>query len=64
MRVNGLAVRSQLGDVELRPLRASDDPAALGAADCVLFTVKSYDCEAAAETLRPALGADTFVVPC
>ena len=63
MRVNGLAVRSQLGDVELRPIRASDEPAALGTADCILFTVKSYDCEAAAEALRPALGADTFVVP-
>ena len=32
MRVHGLAVRSLLGDVELRPVRASDDPAALGAA--------------------------------
>ena len=63
MRENGLAVRSPLGDVELRPVRASEDPAAFGAADCVLFTVKSYDCEAAAEALRPALGAETCVVP-
>ena len=29
MRENGLAVRSELGDVELRPVRASDDPAAI-----------------------------------
>ncbi len=63
MREKGLAVRSQLGDVELRPVRASDDPAAFGAADCVLFTVKTYDCESAAKAVRPALGADTFVVP-
>ena len=63
MRANGLVVRSQLGDVELRPVSASGDPAAFGAADCVLFTVKSYDCETAAEAVRPALGADTFVVP-
>ena len=63
MRENGLAVRSQRGDVELRPVRASDDPAAFGPADCVLFTVKTYDCEAAAEVLRPALGAGTYVVP-
>ena len=63
MRENGLAVRSELGDVELRPVRTSDDPAAFGAADCVLFTVKSYDRETAAEALRPALGANTFVVP-
>ena len=63
MRENGLAVRSVLGDLALRPVSASDEPAAFGAADCVLFTVKSYDCEAAAEALRPALGADAFVVP-
>ena len=63
MRASGLAVRSQLGDVELRPVRASDDPAAFGPADCVLFTVKTYDCESAAQAVRPALGDDTFVVP-
>ena len=63
LRENGLAVRSQLGDVVLRPVRASDDPAAFGPPDCVLFTVKTYDCEAAAEALRPVLGGDTFVVP-
>ena len=63
MRENGLAVRSELGDVELRPVRASDDPAAFGAPDCVLFTVKTYDCEAAAEAVRPALGAETCVLP-
>ena len=63
MRERGLAVRSQLGDVEIRPIRASEDPAEFGAADCVLFTVKTYDCEAASEAVRPALGADTFVVP-
>ena len=63
MRENGLAIRSQLGDVELRPVAASEDPAAFGVADCVLFTVKSFDCEIAAEAVRPALGDDTFVVP-
>ena len=63
MRANGLAVRSQLGDVELRPVRASDDAADFGPPDCVLFTVKTYDCESAAEAVRPALGAQTFVVP-
>ena len=63
MREKGLAVRSQLGDVELKPVRASDDPAAFGAADFVLFTVKTYDCESAAEAVRPALGAETGIVP-
>ena len=63
IRENGLTVRSQLGAVELRSAPASSDPGAFGPADCVLFTVKTYDCEAAAEVLRPALGAGTCVVP-
>ena len=63
MREKGLAVRSQLGDVELEPVRASDDPAAFVAADFVLFTVKTYDCESAAEAVRPALGPETGIVP-
>ena len=63
MREKGLAVRSQLGDLELKPVRASDDPAAFGAADFVLFTVKTYDCESAAEAVRPALGPETGIVP-
>ena len=63
MREKGLAVRSQLGDVDLKPVRASDDPAAFVAADFVLFTVKTYDCKSAAEAVRPALGPETGIVP-
>ncbi len=63
IRANGLSVASQLGDILLRPARASDDPAAFGPAEIVLFAVKAYDCAAAAEALRPALGPETGVVP-
>ncbi len=48
MRERGLTVLSPLGDATVDPVEASDDPAALGPADFVLFTVKIYDTEDAA----------------
>jgi 2-dehydropantoate 2-reductase len=61
LRSHGLRVRSVHGDFEV-PVRASEDPAELGAADLVLFCVKSYDTESAAQALRGAIGPDTAVI--
>ena len=52
MRQNGLRVESQLGDVHLPEVRASDDPAAFGAPDYVFLCVKLWDSEAALRALR------------
>jgi 2-dehydropantoate 2-reductase len=46
----------------IRPAKASDDPAAVGPADWVLFAVKLYDTEAAAAATRPLIGPGTGVV--
>jgi 2-dehydropantoate 2-reductase len=62
MRRRGLVVTSPLGDATIAPVRASDDPAAIGQVDLVLFTVKLYDTEAAADAIRPLIGPDTGVV--
>jgi 2-dehydropantoate 2-reductase len=62
IRERGLALRSALGDVLIRPAQASDDPAAIGPLDLVIFAVKLYDSEAAAEATRPLVGRDTGVV--
>jgi 2-dehydropantoate 2-reductase len=62
LRQRGLAIRSALGDASLSPVRASDDPAAIGPVDLVIFTVKLYDTEAAAEAVRPLIGPNTGVV--
>ena len=63
IRASGLTVRSRLvGDFTV-PARATDDPAESGPADLVLFCVKSYDTESAAERLRPAVGPDTVILP-
>jgi 2-dehydropantoate 2-reductase len=62
IREHGLALRSALGEALIRPARASDDPAAIGPVDLVIFAVKLYDTEAAAEATRPLLGPHTGVV--
>lgn len=64
MRKRGLRIRSVFGDFRLAPAdtHATDDPAVIGPAHIVLFTVKSSDTESAAELLPPLLGPDTVVV--
>lgn len=62
IRAHGLVLESTLGDVTVTPAQASDDPAAVGPVDLVIFTVKLYDTEAAAEATRPLLGPATGVV--
>ena len=64
LRAAGLRVRSDLGDVALAAadIRATDDPATIGPADVVLFTVKSYDTDEAARLLVPLIGPDTAVI--
>jgi 2-dehydropantoate 2-reductase len=62
MLANGLAVHSVHGDVHLPKPNVSDDPAKVGPVDVVLFAVKLWDTEAAAEAARPLLGPNTRVI--
>lgn len=62
MREHGLRVESPLGDAVVDPVAATDDPASVGPVDLVLFAVKLYDTEDAAEACRPLLGPKTGVV--
>jgi 2-dehydropantoate 2-reductase len=61
LQEHGLRVRSTLGDFAT-PVHATDDPAEVGACDVVLFCVKSYDTEEAADSLAPLLQAGTGVL--
>ena len=63
MRANGLRVEGDRGESAIRPVRASDDPAALGPVDLVLFCVKLWDVETTAAHIRPLIGRET-AVPC
>lgn len=63
LRSNGLQLRSQaLGDYLLQPHGATDNPAEIGPVDLILFAVKSYDMEAAANQALPLLGPDTVLI--
>jgi 2-dehydropantoate 2-reductase len=64
LQATGLRVQSILGDFALGPeeIRVTDDPAVVGPVDIVLFTVKSFDTEAAAPSLHPMLGPNTAVI--
>jgi 2-dehydropantoate 2-reductase len=62
IRGHGLALRSALGNVVIQPAQASDDLAAVGPVDVVIFAVKLYDTEAAAAASRPLIGPGTGVL--
>ena len=62
MKSRGLTLKSPLGDVTLR-VKASDKPADLGTAEVVLFAVKLWDTESAAEAIRPLVEQGGVVIP-
>jgi 2-dehydropantoate 2-reductase len=62
MRRDGLKVESVHGDLHIAKPNATDDPGEVGPVDIVLFAVKLWDTEKAAEAARPLLGPDTRVI--
>ena len=62
MRRSGLQVRSQLGDIALPHVTATETPAEIGTVDIVIFAVKLYDTESAAAAMIPLVGPETRVV--
>lgn len=61
MQANGLQVTSVLGDFTIK-ITATDDLVEAGVADLVVFGVKSYHTEAAAERMRPMIGPRTTIL--
>jgi 2-dehydropantoate 2-reductase len=62
LRKNGLKIESVDGDLHLPKVNATDDPRQVGVVDIVLFAVKLWDTETAAELARPLVGPDTRVI--
>ena len=62
IREQGLKIQSVLGDLHLKEAQATSDPASIGAVDIVLFAVKLWDTEIAAEAARPLVGPATRVI--
>jgi len=50
------------GETHLQPTKATDDPAAIGPVDFVLFCVKLWDIESAGERIKPLVGPETAVI--
>lgn len=62
IREKGLWVYSPNGDVLVQPAKAVSDPAMIGKVDVVMFCVKLWDVESAAEACKPLIGPDTAVI--
>jgi 2-dehydropantoate 2-reductase len=63
MREQGLQVCGPEGNFTLKPVAVTDNPAALGLVDLILFCVKTYDVAEAAALITPMIGAHTAVLP-
>ena len=59
---DGLKILSANGDMTLKPVKATDDPASIGHADLVMIAVKLWSTEDAARTIEPLMGPKSAVV--
>jgi 2-dehydropantoate 2-reductase len=62
IRCDGLKIESTHGDLHLKDVNVTDDPAQVGPVDVVLFAVKLWDTETAGEQTRPLVGSNTRVI--
>jgi len=62
LREKGLTLKSTHGDAQLK-VAVLEEPAQAAPVDVVIFAVKLWDTEGAAERLRPIIGRHTVVIP-
>ena len=62
LRKDGLKIESVHGDLHLPKVNATRDPKQVGPVDIVLFAVKLWDTETAAELAKPLVGPNTRVI--
>jgi 2-dehydropantoate 2-reductase len=62
LRERGLTLKSTHGDAQLK-VAVLEEPAQTAPVDVVIFAVKLWDTEGAAERLRPIIGRHTVVIP-
>jgi len=62
IRQEGLKVKRIHGDFTLSPANTTDDPANVGPVDLILFCVKTYNTDDAAQAIRPTVGPQTVVM--
>src|SRR5918994_4970145 len=62
LRARGLTVESRLAGTFTLPMEVTDNPSDVGPVDMVLFCIKTYDVDAAAESIRPLIHPDTMLL--
>jgi len=62
IRREGLRVESALGSECIHPAEATDNPDTIGPVDLAIVAVKLYDADAAAQSCKAVMGANTAVV--
>jgi len=62
IRREGLKVKSVHGDFTVFPANAVNNPSEVGYVDLILFSVKTYNTDEAAEAIRPAVSSQTVVM--
>lgn len=62
LQKEGLKVLSPLGDLHLKPVQATDDPASVGPVDLVVIAVKLWSTEEAVRSAQLLVGPGTAVV--
>lgn len=63
LRAHGLKLESPLGDLDVTPVQATDDPAQVGEVELVVLGVKAWQVTDAAQAMRPMVGSNTIVLP-
>lgn len=63
IQANGLSIESPYGDATLPDIHATSEPAEIGPADLILFTVKLGDADRAARSLKVLLVAGRNLYP-
>jgi 2-dehydropantoate 2-reductase len=62
IRKKGIIIESPLGNLHLASVSVTDVPGSVAPVDIVLFAVKLWDLESAAQSLRPLVGPRTRVI--
>jgi len=62
MQREGLIIESFAGNLHVRDALFTVDPTEVGIADLILFSVKSYETESAAQALEPMVGEKTVIL--
>ena len=64
LQTNGLQIKSPNGDLHLKDISATDNPADVGPVDVVMMMVKTYDLAEAGRAAKAMIADQTMVVTC